>query len=64
MSTIHIDTGGHLTWVMVIGGRKIWFFARAFTSDDLNWLACSGSQTPEGYRRGWARVKIQEGDLL
>lgn len=38
ISTIHIDTGGQVTWIMILEGRKLWYFARGCTPDHIGWL--------------------------
>ncbi|BDD61156.1 hypothetical protein MAP00_006227 [Monascus purpureus] len=64
ISSIHVDNGGQLTWILILEGRKIWYFPRKPTSDALRLLATTGSQCPRGYEEGWARVELCAGDLL
>jgi hypothetical protein len=64
VSSIHIDCGGQLTWIMILEGRKIWYFPRVLNSRTLLWLAEAGSQSPEHYREGWVKVELCPGDLL
>lgn len=62
--SIHVDNGGQLTWILILEGRKIWYFSRKLTSDAVRFLAVMGSQYPRGYEEGWARVELCAGDLL
>jgi hypothetical protein len=64
ISTIHVDTGGAVTWVFILTGRKIWYFPRHVSSRTVRWLAQAGSQTPENYLSGWVKVELRPGDLL
>ncbi|KAI9765652.1 MAG: Lysine-specific demethylase 2A [Geoglossum simile] len=64
ISTIHIDTGSMVTWVLILEGRKIWYFPRHVNSRTVRWLALVGSQTPENYEGGWVKVELRPGDLL
>jgi hypothetical protein len=64
VSTIHVDIGGYLTWVMILTGRKIWYFPRHITAAAVRWFAQPGSQTPEQYPGGWVKVELKPGDLL
>ncbi|TQB68324.1 hypothetical protein MPDQ_003609 [Monascus purpureus] len=32
ISSIHVDNGGQLTWVLILEGRKIWYFPRKLTA--------------------------------
>jgi hypothetical protein len=64
ISTIHIDTGGAVTWVLILEGRKIWYFPRHVSSTTVRWLATAGSQTPDHYEGGWVKVELRPGDLL
>ncbi|KAI9784302.1 MAG: hypothetical protein M1839_002363 [Geoglossum umbratile] len=64
ISTIHIDMGGAVTWVLILEGRKIWYFPRHVSSRTVRWLALVGSQTPEDYEGGWVKVELRPGDLL
>ncbi|KAH0545335.1 hypothetical protein FGG08_000634 [Glutinoglossum americanum] len=64
ISTIHVDTGGVVTWVLILEGRKIWYFPRHVTAQTVRWLSFAGSQTPEDYRDGWVKVELRPGDLL
>ncbi|KAL5359306.1 hypothetical protein BJX96DRAFT_56320 [Aspergillus floccosus] len=64
ISSIHVDNGGQLTWILILEGRKIWYFPRKLTSDAVRLLAVMGSQCPRGYEEGWARVELCAGDLL
>ncbi|PYH80604.1 hypothetical protein BO82DRAFT_286023 [Aspergillus uvarum CBS 121591] len=63
VSPIHLDTAGHLTWIIGISGRKIWYVPSDLTSA-ANRLATGGSQFPEHYEDGWRRIIIEPGDLL
>ncbi|PYI13273.1 hypothetical protein BO99DRAFT_407653 [Aspergillus violaceofuscus CBS 115571] len=63
VSPIHVDTAGHLTWIIGISGRKIWYVPSDLTSA-ANRLATGGSQFPEHYEDGWRRIIIEPGDLL
>lgn len=63
ISTIHVDIGAAVTWVLILEGRKIWYFPRHVSSQTVRWLAKAGSQTPENYG-GWAKVELRRGDLL
>ncbi|KAL3246565.1 hypothetical protein ABHI18_012689 [Aspergillus niger] len=62
--SIHVDNGGQLTWILILEGRKIWYFPRKPTSDAVQLLAVMGSQCPRGYGGGWVRVELCAGDLL
>ncbi|KAI9768126.1 MAG: JmjC domain-containing histone demethylation protein 1 [Geoglossum umbratile] len=64
VSTIHVDTGGAVTWVLIIEGRKIWYFPQCVTTRTVRWLAQAGSQVPEDYNGGWVKVELRPGDLL
>jgi len=64
ISTIHVDTGGVVTWVLILEGRKIWYFPRHVTAQTVRWLSFAGSQTPEDYQDGWVKVELRPGDLL
>jgi hypothetical protein len=64
ISTIHVDTGSKVTWVLILEGRKIWYFPRRVNSRTIRWLALAGSQSPENYEDGWVKVKLRPGDLL
>ncbi|KAH0563228.1 hypothetical protein GP486_002196 [Trichoglossum hirsutum] len=64
ISTTHVDTGGTVTWVLILTGRKIWYFPRHVSSRTVRWLAQAGSQTPENYPSDWVKVELRPGDLL
>lgn len=64
ISSIHVDNGAQLTWIMILEGRKIWYFPRKVTDDAVRLLALTGSQWSRGYEEGWARVELCAGDLL
>ncbi|BCR99765.1 uncharacterized protein AKAW2_50107A [Aspergillus luchuensis] len=64
ISSIHVDNGGQLTWILNLEGRKIWYFPRKPTSDAVRLLAVMGSQSPRGYEGGWVRVELCAGDLF
>lgn len=64
ISSIHVDNGAQLTWISILEGRKIWYFPRKITSESVRLLALAGSQGPQGYEEGWARVELCPGDLL
>lgn len=64
ISTIHVDTGGALTWILILTGRKIWYFPRKVTAEKVRLLALVGSQHPEDYEDGWVKVELRAGDLL
>jgi hypothetical protein len=64
ISSIHVDVGGHLTWILILTGRKIWYFPRQVTTQAARWLARAGSQTLEYYSQGWIKVELTPGDLL
>jgi hypothetical protein len=64
ISSIHVDIGGHLTWILILTGRKIWYYPREITTQAVRWLAMAGSQTPEYYSQGWIKVELRPGDLL
>lgn len=64
ISSIHVDNGAQLTWIMILEGRKIWYFPRKVTDDAVRLLALVGSQWSRGYEEGWARVELCAGDLL
>jgi hypothetical protein len=64
ISTIHVDKGGANTWVLILEGRKIWYFPRHVTAQTVRWLAHAGSQSPEDYKDGWVKVELRPGDLL
>ncbi|RDH26387.1 hypothetical protein BDQ94DRAFT_176410 [Aspergillus welwitschiae] len=34
----HVDNGGQLTWILILEGRKIWYFPRKPTSDAVRLL--------------------------
>ncbi|KAI9765386.1 MAG: hypothetical protein M1839_005508 [Geoglossum umbratile] len=63
ISTIHVDTGGGVTWVLILTGRKIWYFPRHVSSRTIRWLAQAGSQTLENYG-DWVKVELRRGDLF
>ncbi|KAL2859963.1 uncharacterized protein BJX67DRAFT_375922 [Aspergillus lucknowensis] len=63
VSPIHVDTAGHLTWIIGICGRKVWYVPNELTLA-ANRLATGGSQFPEHYEGGWMRIIIEPGDLL
>ncbi|KAI9855657.1 MAG: hypothetical protein M1813_009703 [Trichoglossum hirsutum] len=66
ISTIHTDTvskDGANTWVLILEGRKIWYFPQHVTAQTVRWLAHAGSQNPEDYD-GWVKVELRRGDLL
>ena len=64
ISTIHVDTGGAVTWVLILEGRKIWYFPRHVTAAAGYHLGLAGSQRPEDYEGGWVKVELLPGDLL
>lgn len=64
ISSIHVDNGAQLTWISILEGRKIWYFPRKITSESVRLLAVAGSQGPQGYEEGWARVELCPGNLL
>lgn len=64
ISTIHVDTGGTATWVLILEGRKIWYFPQFVTAQTIRWFAQAGSQAPENYEGGWVKVELRAGDLL
>jgi hypothetical protein len=64
VSTVHVDKGGSITWVLILEGRKIWYFPRHVSSQTIRWLALAGSQTLENYEAGWVKVELRPGDLL
>ncbi|KAH0537308.1 hypothetical protein FGG08_005898 [Glutinoglossum americanum] len=64
ISTIHVDTGGAVTWVLILAGRKIWYFPRHVSPRTVRWLDQAGSQTPENYPSGWVKVELRPGDLF
>ncbi|KAI2825400.1 hypothetical protein CBS147321_1048 [Aspergillus niger] len=64
ISSIHVDTGGQLTWILILQGRKIWYFPRKLSFGAVRLLAAAGSQHTEGYEDGWARVELCPGDLF
>ena len=64
ISSIHVDTGAGVTWVLILGGRKIWYFPRHASSQTIRRLAQVGSQTPEKFPGDWAKVELRAGDLL
>ncbi|KAJ5159341.1 uncharacterized protein N7500_008992 [Penicillium coprophilum] len=64
ISSIHVDNGAQLTWIMILEGRKIWYFPRKVTDDAVRLLALAGSQWSHGYEEGWVRVELCAGDLL
>ncbi|GIC88718.1 jmjC domain-containing histone demethylation protein 1 [Aspergillus udagawae] len=63
ISSIHVDNGGQLMWILILEGRKIWYFPRKLSSNAVRLLAVMGSQCPRGYE-GWVRVELCAGDLL
>ncbi|KAI9856078.1 MAG: hypothetical protein M1813_009298 [Trichoglossum hirsutum] len=63
ISSIHADKPG-LTWVLILTGRKIWYFPRHVNSRTIRWLAQAGSQSLENYEGGWVKVELRPGDLL
>ncbi|KAH0562968.1 hypothetical protein GP486_002469 [Trichoglossum hirsutum] len=64
ISPIHVDKGGANTWILILEGRKIWYFPRHVTAQTVRWLAYAGSQYLEGYEDGWVKVELRPGDLL
>lgn len=64
ISTIHVDNASQLTWILILEGRKIWYFPRKISLNAVRWLALMGSQYVRGYEGGWARVELRPGDLL
>ena len=64
VSTIHVDTGGQVTWILILEGRKIWYFPRHPTSRTVRWLELAGSENPQYYEGGWIKVELRRGDLL
>ena len=64
ISTIHVDTGGQVTWILILEGRKIWYFPRHFTSQTVRWLELAGPEDPKCYEGGWIKVELRRGDLL
>lgn len=63
VSNIHVDTGGRLTYLNVLHGRKIIYFPRRLNINAARLLAKIGSEYSGGYG-GWARVELRPGDLL
>ncbi|KAL2830950.1 hypothetical protein BJY01DRAFT_240262 [Aspergillus pseudoustus] len=64
VSTIHTDSGGGLTFIKILHGRKIFYFPRRVDSSSIRLLAQVGAQHVKGYIDGWARVELQPGDLF
>ena len=64
ISPIHVDTGGQVTWIMILEGRKIWYFPRHPTGQTVRWLELAGPETPQYYEGGWIKVELRRGDLL
>ncbi|KAL4887785.1 hypothetical protein BDV59DRAFT_162914 [Aspergillus ambiguus] len=64
ISSIHVDNASQLTWILILEGRKIWYFPRKLSPNAVRWLALMGSQNVQGYEGGWARVELRAGDLL
>ena len=64
ISSIHVDSGAGVTWILILEGRKIWYFPRHVNSRTILWLAQAGSQTPENYQGDWVKVELRAGDLL
>jgi hypothetical protein len=64
ISTIHVDTDGKNTLVLVLEGRKIWYFPKHVTAQTVRWLSQAGSQNVEDYEGGWVKVELRPGDLL
>ncbi|KAI9763738.1 MAG: hypothetical protein M1840_009135 [Geoglossum simile] len=64
ISTIHVDTGGAVSWDLILEGRQIWYFPRHVTTQTVRWLGHTGSQNPEDYEGGWVKAELCRGDLL
>ena len=64
VSTIHVDSGGANTWVLLLVGRKIWYFSKDRTAQTVRWLGHGGAAQPLYYEGGWAKVELRAGDLL
>ena len=64
VSTIHVDTGGQVTWILILEGIKIWYFPRYLTSQTVRWLELAGPEDPKYYEGGWIKVELRRGDLL
>ena len=64
ISTIHVDTGGQVTWILILEGRKIWYFPRHSTRQAVRWLELAGPENPKYYEGGWIKVELRRGDLL
>jgi len=58
ISTIHVDTGGAITWILILAGWKIWYFPQNATPRAVRWLSQAGSQITGGYDGGWAKVEL------
>lgn len=63
VSPIHVDTGGQLTWIKILKGRRIWYFPRALHGSTES-LANRGPQDTRMCADGWARVNLCAGDVL
>ena len=63
-SPIHVDNAGQHTVILILEGRKIWYFPRNLDMDSVLWFAEAGTQYPHGYRDWWARVELRAGDIM
>jgi hypothetical protein len=63
ISTLHGDTAGGLTYIIVLSGRKTWYLPRLFDRESSEILATFGSSTPEAYDE-FIKIDLRPGDLL
>ncbi|KAF2834214.1 hypothetical protein M501DRAFT_604730 [Patellaria atrata CBS 101060] len=64
VSPIHVDTGGPVTWVRILRGKKIWYFPRYISSETTCRLGQVGSLVPEDYPGGWSKIQLTRGDIM
>jgi len=64
ISPIHIDNSGQHTVILILEGRKIWYFPRNLDMESVLWFSEAGTQYPHRYRGGWARVELRAGDFM
>jgi hypothetical protein len=64
LSTTHVDNGGTATWLKLIRGRKIWYFARDHPAPPVKALASSPAMNVQVEGFDWVKVELKAGDLL
>ncbi|KAL4960563.1 uncharacterized protein BDV14DRAFT_140048 [Aspergillus stella-maris] len=63
VSTLHVDTAGSATFIIILSGRKIWYTPHDLGRKASEVLAAFGSPTPEFYK-GFDKIELSSGDML